>query len=579
MKKADTAGERAEDFLRNETQFMLGFLPTEQPHPKTSGLDEVCKTDLPAGIRMLLSVDRDIPPKAAEVFASREFEKLSASMEKSLRAGGRIIFSGCGATGRLSILLEAAWRKASRPGFGMENRVFSIMTGGDYALIRSVEFFEDYISFGRRQAKDLNIRPEDTFVAVTEGGETSSVLGSAMQAADDGAKVFLAFNNPAEILQEKIERSRIAITDPRITVLDLCTGPMAVAGSTRMQATTMELLVLGWALQKAFNACTGNSGIQENPVEIFKELLNGLTADNTVEAIASMVEFEERIYSQGGLVTYFADNLLIDILTDTTERNPTFMLPPFVKSDDTVSPQSWSFVKSPLYPTEKAWERVLERAPRCLEWTKKDYVSLNASEKIAGNPPAVGIEEIYKFRIGREKDERRFMVKPSAAIAVLSVSDKAQETEKFLEAFNLHKKDFSESRVFVIGENSGIHGALTLPCRIKQSPVNLWEHLAVKLVMNTISTITMARMGRVKSNWMAWVQASCKKLVDRATRIIAELCGIPYEEACMELFMSIEEIESTDWEGKEKPSPVQHAITRITSDKNTSLSSTLRGED
>jgi len=348
---------------------------------------------------------------------------------------------------------------------------------------------------------------------------------------------------------------------------------MAITGSTRMQATTMELLVLGWALQKAFNACAGISGSKENPVEIFEELLDKLTADNTVEAIASMIELEERIYSQGGLVTYFADKLLIDILTDTTERNPTFMLPPFVKADDSVSPQSWSFVKNPLYPTKKAWERVLERAPRCLDWTKKDYIALNASEIIADNPPAVGIEEIYKFRIGREKDRRRYSPKPSAAIAVLSASDMQAGTGKFLEAFNLQKKDFSESRIFVIGENSGIPGAVTLPCRIKQSPVNLWEHLAVKLVMNTISTITMARMGRVKSNWMAWVQASCKKLIDRATRLIAELCKIPYEEACAELFRSIEEIEKNDWNGKEKPSPVQHAISRITSEKNTPLTS------
>lgn len=567
--KTDSAKERAEHFLRNETQFMLGFLPTEQPHPKTSGLDGVCKADVRAGIRMLLSVDRDIPPKAAEVFASREFEKLSASMEKSLRSGGRIIFSGCGATGRLAILLEAAWRKSCRSpfrsGFEMADRVVSIMTGGDYALIRSVESFEDYINFGRRQAKDLNIRPEDTFAAVTEGGETSSVLGSAMQAADDGAKVFLAFNNPAELLTKKIERSGIAITDPRITVLDLCTGPMAIAGSTRMQATTIELLILGWALQKAFNAVTENSGSKENPAEIFEELLDNLTAGNTVDAAASMVEFEERIYSQGGLVTYFADNLLIDILTDTTERNPTFMLPPFVKADDSVSPQSWSFVKSPLYPTEKAWEQVLQRAPRCLEWTKEDYITLNASEKIISNPPAVGIEEIYKFRIGREKDKRRFGVKPSAAAAVLSVSDAAQGTERFFEAFNIHKKDFSESRILVIGENSGIPGAITLPCRIKKSSINLWEHLAVKLVMNTVSTITMARMGRIKSNWMAWVETSNKKLIDRATRLIAELCGIPYEEACRKLFKSIAEIENTDWKGKEKPSPVQHAIARINS--------------
>ncbi len=566
MKK--TSIEKADDFIKNETQFHLGFLPTEQPHPKTSGLDAVCRTDLSAGITMLLSVDRDIPPKAAEVFVSREFERLSASMENSLRSGGRIIFSGCGSTGRLSILLETSWRNACRNLLPeMENRVLSIMTGGDYALIRSVEFFEDYMSFGRRQARDMNIRPEDTFVAVTEGGETSSVLGSAMQAADDGAQTFLAFNNPAELLREKIERSRIAITDPRITFLDLCTGPMAIAGSTRMQATTTELLILGWALQEAFNACVGNSGRKGNPAELFEKLLDGLAADSAVETIASMVEFEERIYSQDGLVTYFADKLLIDILTDTTERNPTFMLPPFVKADDRISPQSWSFVKNPLYPTEEAWEQALKRKPRCLDWTKEDYTALGASEQIAGNPPSISSKEILKFRIGEEKDARRFRVKPSAAVAVISISDRRAGTEKFLEAFNLHGKDFSENRIFIIGETSVIPGVVTLPCRIEQSPVNLWEHLAVKLVMNTISTLTMVRMGRIKSNWMTWVQASCKKLIDRSTRLIAELSGLSYENACRELFASMSEIEKINWSGRETPSPVQHTLSRLASSK------------
>lgn len=33
----------------------------------------------------------------------------------------------------------------------LSDLVFSIMTGGDYALIHSVEFFEDYQEFGKEQ--------------------------------------------------------------------------------------------------------------------------------------------------------------------------------------------------------------------------------------------------------------------------------------------------------------------------------------------------------------------------------------------------------------------------------------------
>ena len=45
-------------------------------------------------------------------------------------------------------------------------------------------------------------------------------------------------------------------------------------------------------------------------------------------------------------------------------------------------------------------------------------------------------------------------------------------------------------------------------------------------------------MGRVWSNWMIQVLPTNKKLIDRSTRIIAELAHISYEEACEEFFKS-----------------------------------------
>lgn len=81
------------------------------------------------------------------------------------------------------------------------DRIASIMTGGDFALIRSVEFFEDYAEGGRRQAEALAVGEGDTFVAITEGGETSSVLGTLKYAVEHGATCFLVFNNPADLLR------------------------------------------------------------------------------------------------------------------------------------------------------------------------------------------------------------------------------------------------------------------------------------------------------------------------------------------------------------------------------------------
>ncbi len=54
---------------------------------------------------------------------------------------------------------------------------------------------------------------------------------------------------------------------------------------------------------------------------------------------------------------------------------------------------------------------------------------------------------------------------------------------------------------------------------------------ATKLVLNMLSTGAMIRLGYVYGNLMVNVQPKNEKLVDRATRIIAEAANIPYEDA------------------------------------------------
>ena len=68
---------RARHFIENERQFHLGFLPTEQSNPKTRDMDRTFAASTAAGVRQLLSVDRDIVPMARRVFASPPFHALA----------------------------------------------------------------------------------------------------------------------------------------------------------------------------------------------------------------------------------------------------------------------------------------------------------------------------------------------------------------------------------------------------------------------------------------------------------------------------------------------------------------------
>ena len=54
---------------------------------------------------------------------------------------------------------------------------------------------------------------------------------------------------------------------------------------------------------------------------------------------------------------------------------------------------------------------------------------------------------------------------------------------------------------------------------------------AQKLVLNTISTAVMIKLGRVKGNKMVDMQLSNAKLVDRGTKMIMEATGVSYEKA------------------------------------------------
>ena len=557
---SDAVESKARDFIDNEKQFHLGFLPTEQSNPITATLEEDFKRSTLAGVQCLQRGDRQIPITMRHVFAGEKFEKLVCSMVETLKVPkGRIIFSGCGATGRLSILLESMWRdffhrrasELTTEERKLADRSASIMTGGDFALIKSVESFEDSMAGGERQAAALNVGEGDTFVAITEGGETSSVLGTLRYAAAKGAKCFLVFNNPAYLLKARLDRCREAIDNPKVTVLDIYCGSMSLAGSTRMQATSSEQLLASCAMEAAL--CRVLPRFKKETADdytvAFEKLLSSLESPASRSNIADAIDFECSLYAKKGRVTYFADDCMLDLFTDTTERSPTFMLPPFRSTDETALAQSWAFVKNPLYGTEACWDALFHRDVRCLEWSHGDYLAPGMPKLKNGELPKIGRRFLMKYPIGNEDISERYAGCESAAVIVRAGKPDAA----FEAAARKQATKFGSVRLFTVAPS-------------QPSPLEVWKHLAVKLTFNNLSTGTMVKMGRVSGNWMSWVAISNKKLIDRGIRLISELGRIPYEEAAQRLFAAEEWIESQDWTGKETPCAVQIALQRLGKD-------------
>lgn len=554
--------EAARDFIENEKQFHLGVIPTEQSNPLTRNLSATIAKDTASGVKMILSADCNIAPVAAKAFKKPEFKKLVDDIKRVIDENKKVVFSSVGASGRMAIQLDGAWRYfwtslAQKLPLRKEKLMQiceccnSFTTGGDRALVRSVENFEDYMTFGAQQVIEAGIGEGDVLVGLAECGLSASINGSVLEGERQKCTTYYLYCNPKEILCEYLDRVRVVFERKKIIKIPLFVGNMAVAGSTRMQVTTVELLVAGAALELAANRWLVEN-LTEDELKVvgvgalapeeyakeFKKLSKALSSGKALAGLAKAVEYEKDTYTNKGLITYATHDYLLDIMTDTTERQPTFTLPPFRKFDDHESEISWAYVKDPLYPSNVAWQHVFRRPIKGLEWTKEDYIRMNAAQGIIDNSPSVGAEEVAQYNIGYEDDPSRYSRKPARLVAI-DVNGSAEG--KVMEWFKANVDNFSDGVVIRLGNISKTKlwkNEIHIPVKLPRTSTDLMTHLMVKLAFNVLSTATMAKMGRVWSNWMIQVLPTNKKLIDRSTRIIANIAGISYEEACEEFFKS-----------------------------------------
>lgn len=147
-----------------------------------------------------------------------------------LRAGGRIIYTGAGTSGRLGVLDAAE----CPPTFGVsEDRVVALIAGGDAALRHSIEGAEDDEGLGLRDLEGISPRPgaDDFVVGITASGTTPYVLAALKRARELGAKTAIVCCNPVAL-------------DTADIVISLDTGPEILPGSTRLKAGTATKMVL-----------------------------------------------------------------------------------------------------------------------------------------------------------------------------------------------------------------------------------------------------------------------------------------------------------------------------------------------
>jgi len=533
------AMQMAQNFIENEKEYQMGYISAEKANDKTKNMSQTFEKSIEEGVKLLVSCDEDLIKSFKDALKSEEYAKLKEDIYTVVTNGGKVYFSGCGSSGRLCMRVEASFRAAMKkikPEY--ENRVEAIMTGGEFALIRAVESFEDYIQLGKRQVEKLDINEKDMLVGVTATGETTSILGTAAGALEAGAKVYMVVCSDPYVLVDKMERAKIVYTNQNTKVLLLKSGKMALTGSTRMQASSIEQIVLCAAVDEVIKKIAGDKEDCDYAAA-FEELICSMKSEQYIKCMADEISFEEEARRKNSLITYFANEYVLDVLTDTTERAPTFNSPKFRPNKRSDMPISWEFVKNPEYCTVDAWHSCFGREPRCIDWEMEEYKNCGI---VLSKKPEIDINALYQYEIGWEKDEER---EGGENVAIWIGFDESDKFAPCAENYGTQHIMISEK-----AKNS---------LKIAKTYMNMFEHIAMKMTLNTVSTAVMARIGRIWGNYMIYLDISNKKLVDRAARIISELATIPYDKALCELFYSQLYMEKEGIVG----SPVQFTLERL----------------
>src|SRR5690242_3718956 len=147
-----------------------------------------------------------------------------------LSAGGRVVYSGAGASG----LLAAGDAMEIGPTFNWpDDRVFVLLAGGTDLTPGLKGDVEDHDDRGRIEAEALKLTANDAIIAVAASGTTRYTLAVMEAAAKAKALTIAIANNAGTPMLKSADHGIL-----------LDTGPEVISGSTRMNAGTAQKAVL-----------------------------------------------------------------------------------------------------------------------------------------------------------------------------------------------------------------------------------------------------------------------------------------------------------------------------------------------
>jgi len=197
--------------------------PTEGRNPRTTGIDLL---PTPAILDLLHDEDELVPAAVRPVLGT--LAEVVDEAASRVRGGGRVHYFGAGSSGRIA-MLDAA---ELVPTFGLApGIVVAHLAGGDTAMVSAIEGAEDNEERGAEEAAEVT--EADVVLGLSASGRTPYVAGALAAAARRGAFTVAVTCNP-----------RAPIHSLATVAIAVDTGPEAIAGSTRLKATSALKLIL-----------------------------------------------------------------------------------------------------------------------------------------------------------------------------------------------------------------------------------------------------------------------------------------------------------------------------------------------
>ncbi len=202
-------------------------LITEASNPASEDIDDKDTLEI---LEIINKEDHTVPG-----VVEKEIPYIAEAVDmltRTFKKGGRLFYIGAGTSGRLGVLDAAE----CPPTFGSDPQMIQgIIAGGEKALIRAQEGYEDKAELGAKDLMDRGFSKNDVACGIAASYRTPYVLGAIRKANEIGAKTIYVTCNPRSEVEAKL--------DVDVAICPVV-GPEVVMGSTRMKAGTATKLIL-----------------------------------------------------------------------------------------------------------------------------------------------------------------------------------------------------------------------------------------------------------------------------------------------------------------------------------------------